>query len=160
MSSITERELEALRTELHSIIDSNVDVLMQRILSDPSGTSPPPEYEYPFSTAPSLFKGRKPTAVIINGSRIAVKTWRQVYTEILRHCDAEKHDTLLLLRNKIAGRERVILSDRDEGMDFPIQLSDELFAEAKFDTEWLMRILKQILDAAGCDYRKISIILK
>ena len=31
MSSITERELEALRAELHSIVDSNVDALMKRI---------------------------------------------------------------------------------------------------------------------------------
>ena len=160
MNDAALRDIEALRAELYSIIDTAIDALKQTVPGGRTEAAAPFEREYLFSTAPSLFKRKKPVAVMFGGSRIAAKTWRQVYAEILRHCDAEKHDALLLLRNKIAGRKKVILSDRGDGMGFPVQLSDGLFAEADFDTEWLMRTLKRILDAAGYDYSGINIVIR
>ena len=154
------RNIEALRAELHNVVDTAIDALKQTVLGGQTEAAAPFEHEYPLCIVPSLFKGKKPAAIIFGGNRVAVKTWRQVYTEILRRCDIEKHDTLLLLRNKIAGRKRMILSDRGDGMGFPVQLSDVLFAEADFDTEWLMRVLKQILEAANYNYSDINIVVR
>ena len=118
------------------------------------------EREYPLSTKPWLFRGTKPSAVIINGKRMPAHTWRDAYHLILRCCDMEKHEALMGLRNKIAGRKRVFLSDKPDGMDVPIKLTEALYVEAYFDTEYLVRTLKLILDAAGYDYSDISVIVR
>ena len=118
------------------------------------------EREYPLSTKPWLFRGTKPSAVIINSKRVPVNTWRDAYHLILRYCDAEKHEVLMGLRNKIAGRKRVFLSDKPDGMDVPIKLTEALYVEAYFDTEYLVRTLKLILDAAGYDYSGIYVAIK
>jgi len=154
------RDIEALRAELYSIIDTAIDALKQTVPGTRTEAAAPFEREYLFSTVPSLFKGKKPVAVMFGGDRVATKTWRQVYAEILRQCDAERHDALLLLRNRVAGRKRVVLSDKADGMSFPIKLSDGLFAEGDFDAEWLMRTLRRILDAAGYDYSGINIVIR
>lgn len=61
------------------------------------------------------------------------------------------------LRNRIGSRKRVILSDVPGGMNKPVMIAGELYAESYFDTEWLMRMLVQILDAARYDYSGIAI---
>ena len=123
------------------------------------GNVPANETRYTLNTSPWQFRGKKPIAVIFDDHRTPVRTWREVYTQILRRCDREKHDVLLQLRNKIAGRKRVFLSDKPDGMDAPIRIAEALYAEAYFDTEYLVRTLRQILDVAGCDYGGISIVI-
>ena len=123
-------------------------------------TMPDHETRHSLNASSWLFRGTKPAAVIFGGHRVPVTTWREAYTQILRRCDQEKHGELLQLRNKIAGRKRVFLSDKPDGMDAPIKIADTLYAEAYFDTEYLVRTLKHILDAAGCDYSGISIVMK
>ena len=115
------------------------------------------ETRYTLNTSPWQFRRKKPIAVVFDSSRMPVRTWREVYTQILRRCDREKHDELLQLRNKIAGRKRVFLSDKPDEMDSPIKIAEALYAEAYFDTEYLVRTLRHILGAAGCDYSGISI---
>ena len=109
---------------------------------------------------PALFKGTKPTAVFYGEEKVPVKTWFNVYSLILRRCaeDQEKRDALLYLCNKISGRKRVILSDTPDGMNRPVEVTDGVFAEGFFDTEWLVRILTtELLDNVRYDYSGISV---
>ena len=154
-------EIEANRIRLHNLVDARFDGLREAVLSGSSVTMAEMEYEYPLCAPPYLFKGSKPIAVLFGEERVELNSWRKVYTEILRRCTVEKHDVLMELRNKISGRERIMLSDKPDSMNAPIKLSDNLFAEAYFDTEWLIRILtNRILDAVCFDYSHISIVLK
>ena len=155
------QEIEECRAELHAIVDSHMDALVGSLNGEAVCGDTPDEHELSLSMTPSYFKGRKPAAVIFGGERVGVKTWREVYTEILRRCDMEKHSELMYLRNRVAGRQRVFLSDNPDGMDFPIKLSDGLFAEADFDTEALLHVLvRRILDPTGFDYGGIKIVIK
>ena len=155
-------ELEKVREQLLYIANNSIDTLKARLESgeEIEADSMPIERIYPLTATPSLFKCMKPTAVIFGEERIEVKKWQEVYRISLRRCDAEKHDDLMSLRNKIAGRSRVILSDKPDGMNRPTELAEGLYAEGFFDTEWLIRIMtREIMDAVGYDYSDISIAL-
>jgi len=154
-------ELEKYRERLLSGVNTAIDALAAQLENDDAGIDGelPDEIVYPLTVTPSLFKGRKPTAVFFGDERVSVKTWRAAYTEILRRCVAEpdKHAALMELRNRIHVRTRTILSDKPDGMNVPIKLADDLFIEADFDTEWLVRTLTtEILDAVKYDYNNIS----
>jgi hypothetical protein len=115
---------------------------------------------YPLCIDPARFKGTKPTFVYFSEEKVAVKTWREVYTLILQRsaARAEIFENLMYLRGKISGRKRVILSGKPNGMNVPVKIADELFAEGFFDTEWLIKVLTvDILDAAHYDYSDISV---
>lgn len=153
------QEVEELRAELIGMFNANIDALIQRLTDDCEGGGTAYEYEYPLGVASSLLKGTKPAAVIFGGEKVATTTWKRVYTEILCRCDADPktHDALMYLRNKMSGRKRVVLSNTPDGMNKPVMLAEGLYAEAYFDTEWLLRTLMQILDAAHYDYSGITI---
>ena len=155
-------ELEKAREQLLNIVNTNIDTLIARIKSgeEIEISSEPYEITYPLSAEPYLFKGMKPTAILFGEERVAVKNWRVVCTEIMQRCiaDPDRHADLLYLRNKIAGKVRVILSDKPDGMNRPLKLADELYMETFYDTEWLIRILtKELLDNARFDYSGISV---
>ena len=153
-------EIETFRAVLHGLLDT-LEALAATVETGEPISTEGVEFEYPLSISPHIFKGRKPAAVTFNGERVDVKSWRRVYTEIMHRCVAEKYDTLMELRGKISGRDRVFLAAKPDGMTFPIQLADELFVEAFFDTEGLIHVLtKRILDAVRFDYSRISIALK
>ena len=155
------QEIEKCRTELHVIVDAHMDAAVGRLTGESTDEDMPGEYEVTLRSNPSMLKGTKPAAVIFDDERVRVKTWRAVYTEILRRCDMEKHSDLLWLRNRVAGRKRTVISDKPDGMDFPIELSGDLFVEADFDTEWLIRtLISQILDVVRFDYSGIKIVVK
>jgi hypothetical protein len=61
------------------------------------------------------------------------------------------------LRNKIAGSQRVFLADKPDGMNIPLKINGGLYAEGKFDSEYRIIALRQILDAANYDYSEISV---
>jgi len=148
--------VEELRTTLIDIVNQKTDSLIQRIESgEPFET--PSEFEFPLRTNPATFKGTKPTALAFGEERVAVKTWREVYIEILKRCCAEKHDALMHLRNLVSGRKRAVLSNKPDGMNKPIMLAEGLYVEAYFDTEFLLKTLTQILGAVRYDYSKISV---
>ena len=154
------RTIEEHRTLLINMVNEKMDALVQAVENGETDGASTKEYEYPLSSDPKYFKGTKPTALIINGERIAVKTWRKVYTEVLTHANAnpQVHEKLMQLRNKIAGRKRTMLSDKPDGMNVPIMLSEGLYAEAYFDTEWLLRALfEQILKYTPYDYTGLSV---
>ena len=109
-------------------------------------------------TPPYHFVGKKPTAVIFGEERVEVKTWREVAGVILSRCNAERHDALMGLRNKVAGRVRVILADSPDGMRRPLKIAEDMYLESHYGSETLMYILKNlILDYTGFDYSNITI---
>ena len=118
------------------------------------------ETVYPLSADPSIFKGRTPTCVLFGTERVVAHTWKNVFKLLILECnkDTEHHKTLMELRNKILGRERILLSDNPRGMRRPFQIDKKMFAETHYDTESLMRVLlHRILDEVGFDYSNISV---
>ena len=155
-------ELESVREKMLDVVNNRINDLITRIKSGESleDDISPVETVYPLSAAPSLFKNTKPTAVYFGEEVVPVKTWFNVYTLILRRCaeDQERREAFLYLCNKILGRKRVILSDKPDGMNRPAEVTEGVYAEGFFDTEWLIRILTtQLLDNVGYDYSDISV---
>ena len=121
------------------------------------------EWTYPFSCETYLFVGKKPAAVMFGKERVDVKSWRGVYAAILKRCndDPKCHEMLMYLRNKTAGKVRLFLSDKPDGMSQAYMIDTDLYGEIHFGTESLMHVLcKRILDYTGFDYRSIKIVLK
>jgi hypothetical protein len=121
------------------------------------------ETVYPLTTDPAIFKGKKPTCVLLGEKRVIAHTWKNVFKILILECNADtkRHKELMELRNKVLGRERVILSDNSRGMLRPFQIDEELWAETHYDTESLMRILlHRILDEVGFDYSDISVAVR
>ena len=155
-------ELEKARAKMLDAVNGRIDGLITRIENgEPiDHDSSVAETVYPLSISPALFKGTKPTAVFFGGEKAPVKTWLNVYALILRRCaeDQDKRDALKYLCNKISGRKRLILSDKPDGMNRPVEVTDGVFAEGFFDTEWLIRILTtELLDTVRYDYSGISV---
>jgi len=121
------------------------------------------EQMIPLTTKPYLFIGRKPAAVIFGDEHVEVKSWRGVYTAILSRCnqDAQHHETLMYLRNKISGQQRVFLSDSSAGMTRPFKIDEGMYAECHYGAETLMHILVvRILAPVGFDCSNIQIVIK
>ena len=121
------------------------------------------ETVYPLTTDPAIFKGRKPTCVLFGEERVIAHTWKNVFKILILQCnrDTKKHKALMELRNKVLGRERVILSDNSRGMLRPFQIDEGLWVETHYDTESLMRVLlHRILDEVGFDYSEISVAVR
>jgi len=158
------REIEDARVRLIAVINQGMDAIKQMVITgEPCSAVLPSEIRFPLYSNPALFKGEKPTAVLFQDERVEVKTWRKVFTEILTRCcaDPQTHEALMSLRNKVSGRKRKIISDKPDGMDFPIMLSEGLYIEADYDTELLISILtRHILTPAGYDYNGISVMVK
>jgi hypothetical protein len=154
--------VEDMREQLIALINKRTDEVREAVISgNAEGTSRgriEAGRTYPLSGDTRWFKGMKPTMLAIDGEDIAVKTWRQVYTEILTRCDTECHERLMALRYIVAGKKRMILADNPNSMYTPVKVSDGLYAEAHYDSDTLFSILKRlILDPAGFDYSGISI---
>ena len=152
-------ELHKLREDLLAVVNTTVDSLIARLENgeDIIDNVFPCETIYPLTTTASIFKGMKPAAVIFGDERIEVNNWRDVCLLIMRWCDDEKHDALMDLRNKISGRSRTFLSDKPGNMDIPLKINEGLYVEGKFDSEYRVIILRDIMDAAHYDYSGISV---
>jgi hypothetical protein len=121
------------------------------------------EWSYPLTTPPYLFIGRKPAAVLFGGERVEVKTWRGVYAAVIKRCndDPKGHERLMYLRNKTAGKVRIFLSDKPDGMSCAYKIDTDLYGEIHYGSSTLMHILcKRILDYTGFDYSGVSIVLR
>lgn len=109
---------------------------------------------------PYYLKGKKPIAVIFDGKQIETRTWKLVAAVILTECNREKkyHEQLLYLCDKVLGKNRVILGSKYEGMKVPIKIDEGVYFEAKFDTESLIRVLKErVLKPIGFDMGRVVI---
>ncbi len=120
--------------------------------------------ELPLTFSPADFKGKKVAAVILpDGREIAASTWRKAVVTILQDCDADPvgHEQMMALREKVWGRQRVLLSASPEGMDAPLRINDEMYLEGRLDIETLFDVLtKKILKYTGydCDSVHLKII--
>ena len=155
-------ELESRRAVLHRYVDERMDQLAQKI-KDGKPLSETPKI-LPLASTPHHFKGKKPLAVIFpDGQRVEVKTWKALAAAILRDCIASPllEKRMLSLRGKIMGKQRVLLGGSPKGMDAPLEISQDLYMEGKFDTESLLYVLtKRILDPVGYQYQDIFIQLR
>ena len=149
------------RTRMHQLIDKRFDELLDSI---ENGKSILPETEIlSLSSPPFLFKGEKPSAVIMNGNIIPTPTWKLVVTTILRACNNEPtmHNRLMELRGSVSGRSRYILSNCPKDMNVPLKIDDDLYFEGKFDSEYLIKMMtERVLKPIGFDYDKIDIVLR
>lgn len=110
------------------------------------------------------FKGQKVESIIFgNGQEKVVPTWKTAVATILKDCDSDPHchENLIFLRGRITGKNRVLLAEHAEDLQVPIQISDELFFEGKFDTESLLRVMRdRVLKPVGYDYSGLRIVCR
>ena len=101
-------KLETLRAEMHRSVDARVDRSIQHILTSSVLEESP---TLPLHTDPSVFKGKKPEAVLFpNGQSVRTPTWKAAVLAIMQDCNADpaKHTYLMELRGKVMGRQRTI----------------------------------------------------
>ena len=157
-------ELEKVRNSISETIITSFDRIIEG-LENPSSYKEPADYELKISLSadPSIFIGRKPAAVLFGEEHIGVKSWRDVYRVILTRCneDPQCHENLMYLRNKTAGKVRVFLSDKPDGMTRPVMIDEGIYGEVQYGSQTLMHILVQrILEPAHFDYSDISIVIR
>ncbi|MCL1823740.1 MAG: hypothetical protein FWG44_06010 [Oscillospiraceae bacterium] len=118
------------------------------------------ELKIPLSTRPAVFVGTKPIALLFGDERIAVKSWRDVYREIITRCyESPEHcEMLMYLRDKAHGKIRTFISASPVGMTRPLKIADDVYCEVHYGTETLMHILvNQILAPARYDVSGICV---
>jgi len=157
------QELQNIRSEIMLKVDAAFTELIRKLESDSdiSERRWAGNYEtvYPLTANPAIFKGKKPTAVIFGEERVDVGKWKTVIEEIMKRCDAdsEKHVSLMNLRGKISGRERVILAKDGDKMRSPLKINENLYIETHYDTETLLRtLMTRVLDAVDYDYSRVK----
>lgn len=155
--------IETVREELLAMVNKKIDNLIQKIHNNNSDlTYENMEYKHSLRSNPYIIKGKKPVAVEFpDGQRINIEKWISAAELIMKYCNKDKecHERLMQIRGRIAGKQRVLISSNPESMTLPIKIDEELYFEAKFDTETLFNVItKRILDAAGFDYSGIIIV--
>ena len=154
-------QLEMLRSELHSMVDARVDGSIQRILTSSVLEESP---TLPLHTDPSVFKGKKPEAVLFpNGQSVRTPTWKAAVLAIMQDCNADPamHTFLMELRGKVMGRQRTILAASPEKMHAPLEIDKGLYMESYYDTASLLYVLKnRVLDEVGYNYSGIRVQLR
>jgi len=164
------REIQIARMEVDKIFEQ-LDKKIQQYdegnkLENSISNNRNDSYEsyYYLTSNTAIFKGKKPTGLFLNGKdRIEIGTWKKIFEVILEDCISHtaKHVDLLNLRGKISGRDRLLLSDRPDGMRTPLKITEKLFVESHYDTESLLRILTtRLLDPVGYDYSNIRIAIR
>ena len=161
------QEIQNIRSEIMLKVDTAFTELIRKLESgsDNSERRWVGNYEtvYPITVNSAIFKGKKPTAVLFGDERIDVSKWKTVIAEIMKSCneDSEKHVSLMNLRGKISGRERVILAKNDDKMRSPMKISENLYIETHYDTETLLRtIMTRILDVVEYDYSSVKVAVR
>jgi hypothetical protein len=161
------QEIQNIRSEIMLKVDTAFTELIRKLerSSDNSERRWVGNYEtvYPITVNSAIFKGKKPTAVLFGDERIEVSKWKTVIAEIMKRCneDSEKHVSLMNLRGKISGRERVILAKNDDKMRSPMKISENLYIETHYDTETLLRtIMTRILDVVDYDYSNVKVAVR
>lgn len=141
-------------------MDECIRQLMARIPNEES-TQGSYVMERSLSVTPACFKGKKPLALLYpDGTEVEVHTWKQVASQLMRGCAEDELMAARLedLSGKVFGRDRIILGKTGEGMDVPLKIKDNIYLEAKFDTESLLKVItNRIFDPIGYDYQDIRL---
>ena len=156
-------EIKKACEALRGSISATFDRLFRILDGEEVSGEMPKEYAYPFTADTNIFIGKKPAAVLFGEERVETDNWRKVYASIMSKCNAniKCHENLMNLRDKIAGRDRVLLSRSPDGMRRPLKIDEDMYAEAMYGTGTLLYILRdRILAPAHFDYSGISIVLK
>lgn len=164
-------ELQALREELIQEIDERIGQMIQKLQNapqEPRANEPmlPRAFEsiYPLNVGTGIYKGKRPTAIIFaDGRRTESPTWKRVMEEIVKDCckNPEKRQTLMNLRGKILGRNRVLIGSEPGRMRSPVKIEEALYVETHYDAETLLKILTtRILDKVGYGYEGIKIAVR
>lgn len=163
------KELEAIRKRMVQEINTEIDILIERVKSEGLATNEPAieeAYEsiFPLTAGSKIFKGTKPTNIFFaDKTRVHVSTWKHVVNEIMKQClkNETYKNRLLELSGNISGKKRIMLAKTSDGMRSPLQLCDNLYMETHYDTETLLNVLTfRILDAIQYDYTSIQISIR
>lgn len=152
---------EHSRERMHKVIDERYDAMIECIRNGESIRNDCTE-KFELGNPSFIFKGKKPVSIVYpNGEKVAVKSWIQVAEELLRDCnkDPQRHEALMKLRYTVGGRNRWLLADSANSMNVPIKVDDDIYFEGKFDTEYLLKMLKEKIFAI-VDYPYESIELE
>ena len=152
-------QLESLRSELHSMVDTRVDGCIHNILTGRVLEQALPTL--PLTANPSVFKGEKPESILFpDGRKVKTPTWKTAVLAIMRDCnaDANMHSQLMELRGKVLGRQHAILAASPEKMHAPLEVDKGLYMESYYDTGTLLYVLKnRVLDEVGYNYSGIRV---
>ena len=162
------QEIEKARKRILDEVNAEFDMLQNNFLQSENiefteQQKSPYEIQYPLIAGPKLFKGKKPTGVILNDKRIDVRTWKQVVEVILMDCISNDTYKKALIDNadKVSGKKRILLSCQDTEMRSPLKICKELYIETHYDTETLLNILMtRVLSPIGYDYSNIIITIR
>lgn len=154
--------IEEMRSQLHRFIDARFDLLLQCCQGEENAGSEK-QTVFPLQGSKAFFKGRKPAAVVLGQREVEVKTWRTAVQTVLRDCASapERLEKLMSMRGRVNGIFRVLLTERAEQLNAPIEVCDALYFEGKFDTEALLRVLEErILSRVGYDAELVGFKLR
>ena len=165
------QELQQLREELIREIDEKIELMIESAKNEAAPSSqkekqPVKNYEilYSLNVGAGIFKGKRPTGILFaDGRRVETPTWKSVAEELLKDCckTPAQRQALMNLREKVLGRNRVLLGSETGKMRSPVKIDEALYIETHYDAETLMRILTtRILGVVGYDYSKIRIAIK
>lgn len=75
--------------------------------------------------------------------------------------DHQLRERLMSIRGKVFGRQRVLLGDTPSDMVAPLEISEGLYLESRFDTESLLYVLtRRVLAPVGYNYNEVLIQLR
>jgi len=162
------QEMQILRSSLVRGIDTAFDEFFRKLENPDENSNETNNLGghsaiYPLTVDPGVFKGKKPSHLIIDGKNIPVYSWKKVFLELMKMCDADpdRHKALINLRGLLSGRTRAFISDKKDGMRSPLEINENLYAETHYDTETLLKILlHRILDEVDFDYTNISVAIR
>ena len=157
------REVQKAWEQVINMMDATFDRLLLTLEGKEVPDLPPKEYAYPLTVDTNIFIGKKPVAVLFGEERVEADNWRKVFAAIMSRCNADPqcHDNLMYLRDKVAGRDRVLLSHSPDSMKRPMRIDEDMYAEVCYGTGTLLYILRdRILTPAHFDFSDISIIIK
>ncbi|MBQ9196694.1 MAG: hypothetical protein IJ157_05555 [Clostridia bacterium] len=159
-------ELTLIRAKLKEL-DAHCERLIQEIMenntSQPEANQAGFEALIPLTTGTAFFKGKHPTAVIIDGRRVDTATWKKVFEAIMQDCarDPQRRQALMDLRGRVQGRNRVLLGSEKGSMRSPVQIAEALYAETHYDTETLLKtMITRILEPVHYPYGGILIAVR
>lgn len=161
-------ELEVMRKRILQEINTEFDVLIDRVskenqIENPKEFPQPYEISYPLTIGSGMFKGKKPTKVVVEENVIRVNTWKQLVETVIKKCmETEKYNkSLYELSGNISGKKRVLLAATSDNMRSPLKLDEKLYMETHYDTETLLNILiSRILTPIGYDCSSISVTIR
>ncbi|MBQ9299161.1 MAG: hypothetical protein IJ214_01485 [Clostridia bacterium] len=162
------QEIEAMRKRMIQEVNTEFDILIEHLTKEenagmPKETVSPYEMKYPLSAGAAIFKGKKPTGVMIGNKNVSIRTWKQLVEVVLQHCMASPvyRERLLALAGNVSGKKRTLLAETDEGMRSPIHIRENLFMETHYDTQTLLNILMhRLLIPIGYDVGSISVTIR